>query len=354
MPDIKSRKTDHLDLAARGDVAFKDKTTLFECVHLVHDALPEASLDDIDLSLTVLGKRLRAPLLIAGMTGGTERAGEINRALAKIAEAGGYAFGLGSQRPMLRDPAATGSYRVRDVAPGVLLLGNIAAVQAAQTPSAQLQSLVDDVGADALCVHLNPAMEVVQPEGDRSFVGCLDALQRLARELKQPVVAKETGCGISRSVAERLRAAGVEHVDVSGSGGTSWVAVETQRASDGQRQLGNLFWDWGIPTAASVMAVSAGAFRTIFATGGMTNGLEVAKAIMLGAHVVGIARPVLQAYDRGGAEGAAAYLRGVEEQLRTAMLLVGARNLRQLCDTPRFIDGRLERWQRMWQTQGAR
>jgi isopentenyl-diphosphate delta-isomerase len=124
--------------------------------------------------------------------------------------------------------------------------------------------------------------------------------------------------------------------------------------SSGQRDLGNLFWDWGIPTAASVMAVSSGAFRTIFATGGMTNGLEVAKAILLGAHVVGIARPVLQAYDRGGAEGAAAYLRAVEEQLRTAMLLVGATNLRQLREAPRFIDGRLEQWQRMWQTHVAR
>jgi isopentenyl-diphosphate delta-isomerase len=353
MPSIQSRKTDHLDLASRGDVAFKQKTTLFESVQLVHDALPELSLDAIDLSTHIVGKPLRAPLLIAGMTGGTDRAGEINRALSRIAQECGYAFGLGSQRPMLRDPAARSSYAVRDVAPDVLLLGNIGAVQASQTTTDEIAKLVDDVQVDALCVHLNPAMEVVQPEGDRSFEGCLAALERLVRALDKPVIAKETGCGISRAVARRLRNAGVEHVDVSGSGGTSWVAVEAQRAADGQRELGNLFWDWGIPTAASVMAVAGNSFRTIFATGGITNGLEVAKAIVLGADVVGIARPVLQAYDRGGPEGAEAFLRSVEEQLRTAMLLVGASNLRNLRTVPRIVGDPLSQWQSLWESQSS-
>jgi isopentenyl-diphosphate delta-isomerase len=349
MSNIQSRKTDHLDLAATGDVGFRDKTTLFECVTLVHDALPELELDQIDLSCEVLGKTMRAPLLIAGMTGGTERAGKINRVLAQIAEECGYAFGLGSQRPMLRQPETTASYRVREVAPSVVLLGNLGAVQAAEIGVSGVGALAEAIEADAICIHLNPAMEIVQAEGDRGFVGCQRILGRLARELPVPVVAKETGCGISANVAKRLLAEGVEHVDVSGAGGTSWVAVETQRSVGSERSLGELFWDWGIPTAASVMAVAGGSFRTVFATGGMKNGLETAKALALGAHVVGIARPVLQAYEQGGEAGARSYLRRVELELRSAMLLTGAGNLRQLRQVPRIVSGALEQWSSAWQ-----
>ncbi len=352
MANIQSRKTDHLDLAARGDVAFRQKTTLFECVQLVHDSLPELAMEQIDLGLQLFGKRLSAPLLIAGMTGGTERAGQINRALAKIAAECGYAFGLGSQRPMLRQPETVESYRVRDVAPDVVLLGNIGAVQALESGVSGVAALVDGVAADALCVHLNPAMELVQPEGDRSFVGCESILGELAGALSVPVIAKETGCGLSAQVARRLRAVGVAHVDVSGAGGTSWVAVETQRTPEGDRRLGELFWDWGIPTAASVMAAAGSAFDTVFATGGMKNGLEAAKAIALGADVVGIARPVLQAFEQGGEQGARDYLRAVELELKTAMLLVGAKNLRQLKTVPRLVSGKLAEWQELWSSEG--
>jgi isopentenyl-diphosphate delta-isomerase len=354
MSDIQARKTDHLDLAIHGDVAFRDKTTLLECVQLVHNSLPELALEQVDLTCEVFGRPLKAPLLIAGMTGGTPRAGEINRALAQIAERRGYAFGLGSQRPMLTRPESKESYMVRQAAPQVVLLGNIGVVQAAESGVATLRQLVQEVQADALCVHLNPAMELVQPEGDRSFVGCQAILGQLTAELGVPVIAKETGSGISLDVAQRLRAVGVEHVDVSGAGGTSWVAVETLRTPSDARRLGELFWDWGIPTAASVLAVSQKSFRTIFATGGMSNGLEAAKALALGAHVVGIARPVLQAYDRGGVEEAERYLAAVELELRTAMLLVGAANVQQLRRVPRLIGGALQQWQSLWQQDTAR
>src|SRR5450432_1768103 len=224
MADIAERKIDHLDLATSGDVGFKRTTTLFECVRLVHDALPELHVDAIDLSCTVLGKTLRAPILIAGMTGGAARAERINLELAAIAEERGYAFGLGSQRAMLKRPETKSSYAVRRVAPNALLLGNLGVVQAAKMSSAEIQDLVGAVSADALCIHLNPAMEIVQEEGDRDFRGGLETLQRLAAELTVPIIAKETGCGLSQSVAARLRRVGVAHVDVSGAGGTSWVA----------------------------------------------------------------------------------------------------------------------------------
>jgi isopentenyl-diphosphate Delta-isomerase len=344
MADISTRKADHLDLAIQGDVGFRNKTTLLECVTLVHDALPELELDGVDTSCVVLGKKLSAPILIAGMTGGTDRAERINRELASIAEARGYAFGLGSQRAILKNPAALASYRVRDVAPNALLLGNLGVVQAAKMSTSELGALTAQVGADALCIHLNPAMELVQKEGDRDFRGGLDTLERLVRELDVPVVAKETGSGLSGSVAERLKARGIRHVDVSGAGGTSWVAVEMHRADGVKRGVGETFRDWGIPTAASVALVGRHGFDTVFATGGVSTGLDIARAIAIGATVGGIARASLQALEAGGRDGAVAFFERVEAELKAAMLLVGARNLAALRKAPRVVRGELADW----------
>jgi isopentenyl-diphosphate Delta-isomerase len=342
---ISKRKNDHLDLAIHGSVGFRRKTTLLECVELMHDALPELSLDEIDLQVRVLGRTLRAPIVLAGMTGGTERAKNINRELAAIAEERGYGLGLGSQRPMLKDPTTADSYAVRDIAPSVLLLGNIGAVQAASLPTERVAELCDTIGADALCVHLNPAMEVVQTEGDRDFRGIEATLRRLSAELGRPVVAKETGCGIGAEVARRLAATGVRDVDVSGAGGTSWVGVEAERASAEDRPLGQAFWDWGIPTAASLLYVRASRFRTVIATGGIATGLDAARALVLGAHAVGIARPVLQALERGGRQQALELLSGIERELKTALLLMGARDVAAAHERPHLILGELAAWQ---------
>ncbi len=344
MADIAGRKVDHLDLATSGDVGFKRTTTLFECVNLVHDALPDLDLDSVDISCTVLGKTLRAPILIAAMTGGADRAERINHELAAIAEERGYAFGLGSQRAMLKRSEAKRSYAVRAVAPHALVLGNIGIVQAASMSSAELRELCAVVGADALCVHLNPAMELVQEGGDRDFRGGLDTFARLCAELELPVVAKETGCGLSQRVAAKLQRVGVTHVDVSGAGGTSWVAVETHRAEPQKKALGEAFWEWGIPTAASVAWVQSHGFETVFATGGLKTGLEIAKAVALGASAGGIARAALQALERGGPSGARRFFDGVEAELRAALLLTGSATLRALRVAPRVIVGELKDW----------
>lgn len=351
---ISARKADHIELCATGDVGFHSKTTLLEQVELVHDALPEMALDDVDTSVTLLGKRLRAPLFVAAMTGGTDRALSINRELARIAEERGYGFGLGSQRAMLNQASST--YEVRDVAPTALLLGNIGAVQARSLPTEAVAELARRVGADAMCVHLNAAMELVQPEGDRAFGGALEAIRRLASELGLPVVAKETGCGIGPSAAKRLAAAGVRHVDVSGAGGTSWVAVEAARAyenaSPSARPLGDALREWGVPTAASVMICRATKprFKTILATGGIKTGMDAAKAIALGAHAVGIARPTLQALVSGGPEGATSFLEGVEAELRAVMLLVGAPTIDALRKSPKLLGGALPLWKKLGKT----
>jgi isopentenyl-diphosphate delta-isomerase len=341
---IGKRKADHIDLAATGDVGFERTTTLFECVKLVHQALPELALADIDTSVTIFGKRLRAPLLIAAMTGGVDRALSINRELASLAEERGYAFGLGSQRAMHLDAAKTESYRVRDAAPSALVLGNVGIVQARQMTTAEARALADEVGADALCVHLNPAMEIVQPGGDRDFTEGVATLARLVSELGLPVMVKETGCGLSLRTARQLRQAGVRHVDVSGAGGTSWVAVEMHRATGDEKALGEAFREWGIPTAASVAWMGVSGFETVIATGGISTGLEVAKAIALGATAAGIARPVLQALTSEGRAGAERFLDRVEAELRAAMLLVGAGSIAALRAAPRIIVGELSSW----------
>lgn len=346
-PSISSRKADHIDLCVSGDVGFHAKSTLFDAVEFVHDALPELSRDEIDTSVELFGKRLRAPIIIAAMTGGTERARSINRELAQLAEERGYGFGLGSQRALLKgQPRDT--YEVRDVAPSTLVLGNIGGVQARSLSTQDIRSLVDGVGADALCVHLNPAMEIVQPEGDSDFRGVLTALERLVQELGVPVIAKETGCGLGARAVKKLARAGVRHVDVSGAGGTSWVAVEAARAVGDARTLGDALREWGVPTAASV-AISKRVrprLKTIIATGGVSSGMDAAKAIALGANAAGMARPVLQALVAGGREGAAKFLNQVEAELRAAMLLVGVRDVRGLQRAPVVLGPALERWLR--------
>lgn len=341
--EIGRRKDEHLALASSDAVAFRARTTLLEEVALIHESLPELAIEDVDLSVELFGKTLRAPLVIASMTGGTERAGEINRELASIAEARGYAIGLGSQRAMQRDPASAPTFRVRDVAPSALLFGNLGVVQAREQPTSEIAKLVADVGADALLVHMNPAQELVQPGGDRDFRGGLETFARLVGELGVPVIAKETGCGVSARVAGALRDVGVKTIDVSGAGGTSWVAVEALRAEGAAKQLGETLWDWGIPTAVSVAWV-ARAGLTPIATGGIKSGLDVARAIALGARAAGIARAVLQALNEGGRAAADAYLDRVESELRAVMLLTGASTIDELRAAPRVLGPELARW----------
>lgn len=324
-------------------MAFRGRTTLLEQVQLIHQSLPDLHVDEIDLSTELLGKTLKAPLVIAAMTGGTDRAGEVNRDLSMLAERRGYGFGLGSQRAMQKKPETAWTYQVREWAPNVLLMGNIGTVQAAACKTEAVAQLIREIGADALCIHMNPAMELVQPGGDRDFRGGTDAFRRYVDELEVPVVAKETGNGISRQTAERLRGVGVQHIDVSGAGGTSWVGVETLRATGSARVLGELLWDWGVPTAASVMH-SAACGLTAIATGGLATGLDVARAIALGANAGGIARHVFKAYSEGGIEAAEAFFDDVESQLRAVMLLTGCRNVKALQQAPKFLGQDLRAW----------
>ncbi|MFH1469422.1 MAG: type 2 isopentenyl-diphosphate Delta-isomerase [Pseudomonadota bacterium] len=343
MPEhLQSRKDQHLDLCLEAPVSFREKSTLLEEVSLVHEALPDLALAEVDCSCELLGHRLAAPLIIAAMTGGTERAALINRDLAAVAQELGLGLGLGSQRRQLVSGSTLG-FEVRDVAPDVLLLGNIGLTQARDAAPAALEHMVRAVGCDALCVHLNPAMELVQPEGDVDFREGTATLRRLAQLLAVPVVLKETGCGISREVALRAREAGLRTVDVSGAGGTSWIGVEALRAEGAAARLGEAFWDWGIPTAASV-AQCDGLGLSVIATGGIQGGLDLLRALTLGAAAGGMARPVLQAWGAGGREAVRALLREVIDTLRVGMLLTGSRDLGALRARTLVLGPRLLAW----------
>ncbi len=337
------RKKDHLELFRAAPVDSRWTTSLLECVQLIHCALPETALDEIDLSTTFAGHHFRAPFFITGITGGTPDAAEINRALARVADEFGIGFGLGSQRAMLQDDDLTATYAVREAAPTAFIAGNIGGVQATRYPVSEICRLADRIGASALCIHLNPAQEILQPEGDRSFKGILTAIEHLTQELDIPLIVKETGAGISRETALRLRDAGVRHLDVAGAGGTSWIGVEILRSHRDKDPQATAFWDWGIPTAAAVCE-TGGLGLEVIASGGIRTGIDAARALALGATLVGAASPVLRAYYAGGLEGARNYIGSLLHGLRAATLLTGCRASRELAGAPRFIRSPLKEW----------
>ncbi len=339
------RKDAHLELCAKEEVAPVGNSTLFDGVKLIHCALPELHTSQVDLSCDFLGKKLKAPILVTGMTGGSERATKVNRELAQAAEEFGVAFGVGSQRAMAERPELTSSFSVRDVAPSTVLIGNIGAVQAAKMTVDSLRKLVDAIGADALAVHLNPAQELNQPEGDRDFLKGLETIGSLTKAFGDRLIVKETGCGISPEVAKRLVEAGVKNIDVSGLGGTSWVRVEELRSSGVSRQVGATFSGWGIPTAAAVASVRAVAPNVkLVASGGVRNGLEIAKALALGADVGGLALPLFRAQQERGLDGVRDALRALIAGLTQALALTGATNVSQLRKKPRVLTGEIKDW----------
>jgi isopentenyl-diphosphate delta-isomerase len=323
---IEARKSRHLDICLEDDVA-SHLDAGFARVRLRHEALPEIALDDVDLGTTFLGKRLAAPFVISSMTGGTERARAINHHLAIAAERAGVALALGSQRAAIEDPSLLETYRVRDVAPRVVLYANIGAVQfnyGLTTDDAR--RAVESIAADGLYLHLNPLQEAIQPGGDTNFRHLLPRIATLCRTLGAPVIVKGVGSGIAVRTAERLLEAGVAAIDVAGAGGTSWARVEGRRADDPRREaLGEAFAAWGYPTVEAIVALRA-AFphAVIVASGGIRTGVDVAKALALGANLAGAGLPFLEPATRS-AEAVEDALRTLVDALRIAVFASGGR-----------------------------
>jgi isopentenyl-diphosphate delta-isomerase len=350
--DIPARKADHIDITT-GRAVTPTTSPGWDDVHLLHAALPEVDLEEVDLGVEFLGHRLKAPLVIASMTGGHPRAEAINGVLARAAQEFGIAMGVGSQRAAIRRPDLLSTYLVaREAAPDAFLIANVGAPQLihqATEPALtveQLRELVQVMQAEALAIHLNYLQEVVQPEGDTRAVGCLDAIARVVASLPIPILAKETGAGIGRAQGRALIQAGIRALDVGGAGGTSFALVEAFRAGDrglgGSERLGQLLGDWGIPTAVSVVEC-AGLGVPVIATGGIRTGLDAAKAIALGADLVGIARPLMSAALEGY-EAVQTYLDELLGTLRVVLFLTGSRTVAELRERPPVITGRTRDW----------
>ena len=324
-PETQRRKADHIRVCLEQDVQARTMTTGLERYRFQHCCLPELAWEDLDLATQFLGKSLGAPLLISSMTGGTEQAQLINTRLATIAQAYGFAMGVGSQRVAVEMPEVTHTFAIRKYAPDCLLFANLGAVQLNYGYGLkECQQAIDALEADALILHLNVLQESVQTRGDRNFKGLLSKIEALCKDVPVPVIAKEVGNGISGPMAQRLLDAGVTAIDVAGTGGTSWAKVEGGRATDPrQRRLGQTFGEWGLPTADCITQVRAIAPQApLIASGGIRNGLEAAKAIALGADLVGLAYPFLIAANESE-DSIAALADCLTEELKTVLMCTG-------------------------------
>lgn len=326
-----ARKKEHLEICLDTASVSGHSSTGLDRYRFIHNALPELDLDEIDVGTTFLGKRLAAPILISSMTGGFDLARKVNRNLAAAAQELSIAMGVGSQRVAIEEPGAADSFQVRDVAPDILLLGNLGAVQLNYGYSIdQCRRAVEMIGADALILHLNVLQEALQPEGNRNFRGLTEKIATICRELTVPVVVKEVGNGISVEVAKRLNGAGVAAIDVAGKGGTAWSAVEAQRATQQGKPYSRTFTDWGIPTEEALVGVRAALPQSqLVASGGIRSGLDIAKSIALGADLAALGQPLLAA----ALESPRAVVNVIGEiihELKVAMFCVGAADLASL------------------------
>lgn len=323
---VSRRKGEHLLLAA--SEAMQLRRNYFEHYVFEHNALPDLDLDEIDTSVEFLGRRLSAPLVISGMTGGTEDAWRINRTLAEAAAARGLALGVGSQRAAIEDPSTAWTFQVRHVAPECPLLANLGAVQLnCGYGIKECHEAVEMIGADALVLHMNVLQEALQPEGQSNFRGLLSRMGQVARELGVPVIAKEVGNGVSAATGRALAEQGITTVDVAGSGGTSWARIEGRRS--GEVGTGEVFADWGIPTPVAIRQLSSVPGLTVIGSGGVRSGVDVAKAIALGSSMVGMAHPFLRAAQES-LEHVLEFIDRTVNELRITMLCVGAVDIESL------------------------
>jgi len=331
---ISARKSDHIRINIEEDVRSGLSNGL-ERYQFIHQALPELNLDEIDVSQQIFGRILNAPILISSMTGGTDESAAINRTLAAAAQETRIAMGLGSQRVAIERPDLALTFQVRDVAPDILLLANLGAVQLNYGYTlSECQRAVDMIQADALILHLNALQEAVQPEGNTRFAGLLQKIERVCKSLSVPVIAKEVGWGFSEKAARMLAEAGVSAIDVAGAGGTSWSQVEMHRAeNESQRRLAAAFVDWGIPTAEAILNVRRAAPElTVFASGGLRNGVEIAKCIALGASLGGMAGPFLKAAT-SSLDDTIQTIAEVRNEIKVCMFAAGAGDIKALSQT---------------------
>jgi isopentenyl-diphosphate delta-isomerase len=338
---IKRRKREGIEIPLNENIQGRTASTYLEYVKLLHNALPEINYDQIDLSIEFLNRSFSAPLIIDSMTGGTDEAFVINKRLGLIAERYGLGMGLGSQRAGLKSDKLVESYSIaRKVAPNAFLIANIGGAQLSDGLSnSDILKIIKMIDANALAIHLNPLQELIQPEGEPRFKGILKKISNLVNEVEIPIIVKEVGSGISADVAIKLEKSGINSINVAGAGGTSWAGIEKIRADQHNEyiksQLGELFWDWGIPTALSILLVSNSVKIPVIASGGLRNGLEIAKCLILGANVCAMAFPFLKRASKSEEE-LEKFTQLILSEIRATMFLLGAKDVHSLKNT-RYI-----------------
>ena len=339
------RKEDHIRICLGNQAQARNATAGFEDIQLVHRALPEVNKAKINLSTTFLGKKFSAPIIVGAMTGGTEQATQINSSIAQAVEKLGLGMGVGSQRAAIEDQKLEETYAItRKMAPNAFLIANIGGVQLVHGYGLkEVKKVVEMIDADAVAVHLNALQEAVQPEGQTNFKGVLAKIAEVAGALDTPVIVKETGAGISAEDAKALEDAGVKAIDVGGVGGTSFAAVEYQRTSAKQNLCGEPFWDWGIPTAVSLIETAQTVKLPVIASGGLRSGTDIAKALSLSASLASLSQPILQTAIKS-AKDTEDKLSCLIEELRNALFLVGAEKITDLAKTPVVITGKTGEW----------
>jgi isopentenyl-diphosphate delta-isomerase len=342
----RKRKADHIIKCLNEPVQAKQATTGFEDIHFIHKALPEINKEKINLTTYFLGHKFNAPLMIGAMTGGTEEAGKINSNIAEAVEKLGLGMGVGSQRAAIEHPKLAKTFSVaRKKAPTAFIMANIGGVQLVHGYGIkEIKKAVEMIGADALAIHLNALQEAVQPEGQTNFTGILRRIAEITDEVEVPVVVKETGSGIGSEEAKLLEDAGARAIDIAGTGGTSFAAVEHHRTEKGKDQsLGEIFWDWGIPTAASLAEATQSVKIPVIASGGIRDGFGIAKALALNASMASLSHPILQTANKG-VEETQKLLLNLAEELKNVMFLLGAERTENLARTPLVITGKTREW----------
>jgi isopentenyl-diphosphate delta-isomerase len=351
-PSINQRKNEHLDICInnRFDIEMEISTG-FEDISFVHQALPEVDFTEISLETTFLQKAFKYPLFLSPLTGGSKKGLKINKIIGEVAEELGIGFGVGSQRAAINNQELQESFTVsRRAAPTAFIAGNLGAIQLVNGFSiSEVKKAIEMIKADALMFHLNPLQEIIQPEGDHNFKGVLKEIAKIGSEIEQPIIIREVGCGISREVANELAANNIGAIDIAGAGGTSWAKIEAIRAQRVRKKksyrLGELFGNWGIPTVMSLLEVISIIKNTpTICSGGIRNGLQAAKALALGADLVGIGLPVLRELEKGGKKQLIDYLQQIIFELQTAMFLTGANRIEVLQEKPLLIKGKVKEW----------
>ena len=346
---IMSRKEEHIKICLDKPVQSKDKRTLFNNVQLINDSLPELDYDEIDISADFLGHKFSAPIMAGAMTGGAESAKKINENIAVACEELGLGMAVGSQRAALYDKVLEETYSItRKSAPNIFIGANIGGAQISKGfPIGDARRLIEMLDANALYVHLNPAQEIVQPEGEPSYKNVMSGIKEMVKGTGKPVIAKEVGFGISGNAAKKLESIGVSAIEVAGMGGTSYTAVEWYRAKEmkmrSKEMLGNLLWDWGIPTAASLYSVKHSVMIPIVSSGGIRTGLDIAKSIAMGASMSAVALPLLRPATVSSDAVKEAFENLIYE-LKAAMFITGCKNIEELKHSRYVITGELKDW----------